>query len=135
MLNIDRTTHRYLIEPFSNGLLHPMVMIKSRFVDFYKSQLNSPKFCIRFLMRLAADDLRTVLGRTLNRIAADVNVNVDDLNGKIVKMKMKYEQLPDGETWRVPLGLQLMAVRDGRDFVPGFTDDDILTMLSYTCIS
>ena len=42
-------------------------------------------------MRLAAEDLGTVLGRTLNHITADLNSNVDNLNGKIVTAKLKYE--------------------------------------------
>ena len=115
-LKIDRTTHRYLVQPFSEHLLHSMVMIKSRLVEFYKSQLNSQKFCIRFLLRLAADDLRTVLGRSLNRIAAELKLDVEEMNGKHVKSKLKYKALPDDEKWRVPLGLELMAVRDEKDF-------------------
>ena len=46
VLNVDRTTHRYLIEPLSNTL-HPKIMLISRMIGFYKSQLESPKFCIR----------------------------------------------------------------------------------------
>ena len=64
VLNVDRTTHRYLIEPLSNTL-HPKIMLISRMIGFYKSQLESPKFCIRYLANIAADDLTTALGRTL----------------------------------------------------------------------
>ena len=112
-----------------------MVMIKSRLVEFYRSQLDSPKFCIRFLMRLAVDDLRTVLGQSLSRIAAELKVKVKEINGKLVKSKLKYRVLPDGENWRVPLGLELMAVQDDRNSLPGFTDVEIETILRYVCIS
>ena len=134
VLNLDRATHRYLIEPFSDGLLHPMVMIKSRLVDFYRSQLNSPKFCIRFLIQLAADDLRTCLGRTMHRISVEVGTKIDELSGRLVKSRLKYSSLPDTDTWRVPLGLELMEVRNGQSSLPGFTEEEVELILKHICV-
>ena len=54
---VDRTTHRYLIEPLSKSL-HPKVMLLSRLVGFYKAQLKSPKMTVRFLIKIAENDTR-----------------------------------------------------------------------------
>ena len=39
--------------------LHPNILLISRFISFYKTQLESLKFCFMFLMKLAESDLRT----------------------------------------------------------------------------
>ena len=56
VLNLDRKTHRYMIEPLSD-CIHPKIMLLSRMVAFYKMQLDSPKFCIRYLIKLAEKDI------------------------------------------------------------------------------
>ena len=48
-----------------SGHLHLKTMLMARLVNFYKSSLNSPKFTVRFLARLAEKDFRTTLGQTL----------------------------------------------------------------------
>ena len=45
IFNIERATHRYLIEPLS-GCLHPKIMLACRFISFFKSLVNCPKFCV-----------------------------------------------------------------------------------------
>ena len=112
-----------------------MVMIKSRLIDFYRSQLNSPKFCVRFLVRLASDDLRTCLGRTLHRISAEVGVKIDELTGRLAKSRLEYSSPPESDTWRVPLGLELIEVRNGQSRLPGFTDEEIESILRNVCVS
>ena len=47
-LNLDKKTHRSLIEPLS-GHLHLKTMLLSRFVRFHKGLVNSPKFTFDFL--------------------------------------------------------------------------------------
>ena len=134
-LDVDRTTHRYLIEPLSDGLLHPKVMLISRLVEFYRSQLESPKFCIRFLMRLTASDLRTKLGRTLCKVATELNVEVDQLDGKLVKNALQYSTSPDCEAWRIPIAVELLDLRSGRADVIGFSKEEIDDMLRCVCTS
>ena len=122
-----------MIELLTEGLLHPKIMLISRLVEFYRSQLESPKFCIRFLVRQVAYDLRTKLGRTLHRVASELNVNVEQLNGNLVKSKMKYAAVPVDESWRSPLALELMKIRNGDADIAGFTNDEVETMLSFVC--
>ena len=91
--NLDRRTHRYFVEPLSK-CLHPKVIMISRLVGFYQSQLSSPKFCIRYLIKLAESDLRTSLGRTLHYAT-------DELTPSLVKRKLQYMEIPENKKWRV----------------------------------
>ena len=66
-INVDRCTHRYLIETISNSL-HPKIMLASRYVTFHKSLITSSKLSVRVLARLVETDQRTVMGRTLDSL-------------------------------------------------------------------
>ena len=60
IFNLNRRTHRYLIEGIS-GSLHLKTLLASRFVTFYKSLVSSIKTPVRFLARICEKDQRTVL--------------------------------------------------------------------------
>ena len=107
--NLERRTHRYLIEPLS-GCLHPKVMLASRLVSFHKSLVNSTKFSVRFLARLVEKDRRTVLGSTL-------------------------ACAPESEHWRVQLALELQSVRDDGSSLEGFSRVEVEEMLASTCVT
>ena len=109
-------------------------MLLSRLVGFYKAQLESPKISVRFLIRLAKCDQRTILGNTLEHIRAKCGVRQEELSKLTPKMGRKhirYMSIPDIEKWRVPLmNNELLQAIDagGVVGVPGFTlVDDILT--------
>ena len=69
VLNSNRKTHRYLIEPLFQ-CLHAKTMIFSRFVTFQKSLLNRSKLNVRFLAKVNVNDQRTLLGRTLQKMTS-----------------------------------------------------------------
>ena len=90
VLNLDRRTHKFLIEPLSDQL-HLQTMLMSRLVNFHKGLIKSPKFTIRFLARLAENDHRTVFGNNLNWLLSKCNLeNVEELSPRIVKEKVLY---------------------------------------------
>ena len=92
-LNLDKKTHRSLIEPLS-GHLHLKTMLLSRFVRFHKGLVNSPKFTVRFLARLAERDQRTVHGKTLNWLLGQCKVeHIDDLTSNLVKRNVVYSSM------------------------------------------
>ena len=134
VLSVDRKTHRYLVESLSMQE-HPKVMLASRLVRFYRNQLVSPKFRVRFLVRLAVNDKRTVLGRSLDRIANECNHDLATLTPNVVKAKMKYASVPIGQEWRLPVAMELYSLRCDEKSLPGFTCDEIDAMMQYICIS
>ena len=129
--NVPRTTHRYLIEAMS-GCLHLKVMLASRLVKFLKALKGSDKMGIRLLAGISEQDRRTVLGKNLSYIAEESGVTVAGLTSSIVRKEMKYFQVPEEKSWRVPVLLETMK----RQFIiPGFTEDEINTMKEFICTS
>ena len=134
ILGIDRRSHRYLLEELTEQM-HPKVMLASRLVGFYKTQINSPKFRMRFLVRLAAEDMRTVLGRTLNRISNECNCTIGILTPSLVKRKLRYATVSSEEAWRIQLAKELYNAQNENNLIPGFSTDEIRSILHYVCVS
>jgi hypothetical protein len=86
VLNIDRCTHRYMIEPLSE-CLHLKTMISSMYATFHRSLVTSKKLPVRFLARLVEKDNRTVL----------VDEDLSRLSSSLIKKQMKYRDAPIGE--------------------------------------
>ena len=114
VLKIDRQTHRYFIEPLS-GCTHVKTSIASRFATFHYSLINSKKMSVRFLARLAESDQRTVMGRTLSSLLSICKLKSEELsrlNAGLVKKNMVFSRPPAEEEWRIPLGQELLQLRD-----------------------
>ena len=107
-------------------------MLASRLVKFLGSLKGSCKLGIRFLAGISELDRRTVLGRGISNIAAEVGTPGAGLTPSIVKSKMKYFEVPDDQTWRVPILRELL---DGKLCVPGFTESELTTMKNFLCTS
>ena len=124
----------YLIEPLTD-YLHPKVIMCSRFVKFHESLLNCKKPLLRLLSNLNQNNLRTVYGSNLRKIASLCELKVENLNYGHVKTNMKYFPLPENESWRIPLIHELMALKAQTHILPGFSYDEINDMLIQACIS
>ena len=135
MFDVDRCTHRYLIESISNSM-HPMVMLSSRFVNFWRTLINSSKLCIRLLARLSEKDNRTVMGRTLNTLVRECGLeDIKDLTATHVKKNLKYHEIPLDEKWRISIADELLQLKQLKVSLDGFTSEEISTMLDYVCTS
>ena len=58
LFQLPLDTHTYLIETVSKSL-HPKVMLSSRFVNFHKTNSNTPRQAIQMLTRISCFDQRT----------------------------------------------------------------------------
>ena len=137
ILNLNRCTHRYLIEPLSNTH-HLKTIITSRYVTFFKTLVGSSKKPVRFLARLNSMDQRTVLGKTLSKIMTLTGSNVaspEDLTPNWIKKNLRYARVPDTDEWRIPLCYELLGARNGSIVVEGFTNVECEDILSNICIS
>ena len=136
VLDVDRCTHRYMIEPLS-GSQHLKVMLESRYATFYKTLVTSKKTTIRFMSRLAASDKRTVMGRTLAWLADSCGLDdINHLSASIVKKKSFYRMVPEEDVWRLDIGHELLMLRDGSHLdLPGFSHMEKKEMLEFVCIS
>ena len=58
--DVDRCTHRYLIESISDTM-HPKVMISARYVTFWRALVTSSKFAVRLLAKISERDTGDLL--------------------------------------------------------------------------
>ena len=133
VFSLPRNAHRYLIETTSSSR-HPKVMMCSRFLKFIDTVLSSQKRSVRYLALLVKNDRRTLVGRTISAIANDCKVDRNFLSYTTVR-SLKYWSPPEYETWRCPLLTELLRVRDGATFVPGFKEDEIRILIDDVCSS
>ena len=99
--------------------------------------LESPKISVRFLIRLAKCDHRTILGNTLEHIRAKCGVRQEELSKltpKMVRKHIRYMSIPDIEKWRVPLMNALLQARNATGVdVPGLNSGETDDMLTSVC--
>ena len=109
IFNLDRRTHRYLIEPISNHH-HLKTLLAARYCTFHLSLCNSSKMPVRFLARLYQNDFRTVLGRTMATLAESCDVqDIALLKPSLIKRNMKYMPISEADTWRPSITHELLA--------------------------
>ena len=133
ILHLDRKTHRYLIEPLS-GLFHLKTLLMARYVRFFKSLINSPKFEVRFLARLFQNDKRTVLGKTLQFLIRSCKLkDSEDLSPQLVKRSLEFAATPEGYQWTAPLARELLELRNSELEVDGFAAEELEEMLTFAC--
>ena len=112
-------------------------MLASRFTGFHKSLVNCPKFCVRYLARLAERDMRTVMGRTLDYLLVQCSVdrsNLDALSPGLVKKCLKYSEVPADEEWRIQLSTEHRKVRaDDEVTLNGFSRTEVEELLAFVC--
>ena len=129
---LDRTCHRNLIESIS-GCLHPKVLMSSRFVKFHDNNQKCNKSLIRSLSTLNKDDLNTVYGKNLYKIAQSCNTAIENLSPQLVKADMKYFELPENESWRLPVIFDLLNTRRNLMEITGFNVQEVEDLLKHVC--
>ena len=140
IFGLDKTAHRYCIEPLKR-YLHPKIMLISGSIGFYKTQLSSPKFGIRFLIKLAENDMRTMIGRTLEHVRNQCNVergSMERICPSMIKRKMKYMPVLDYNNCRIDMIQELVYSRNGyysEIEVPGFDAEELEVILRWLTTS
>ena len=88
------------------------------------------------MANLFHDGLRTVLGRTLFTLTNLCSLpDVNSFTSSCVKKKLAYFDVPVDQEWRKDVVLELLHLREHDLSPPGFTSDEIKTMLKDICTS
>ena len=133
VFNLDRRTHRSLIEPISN-MNHLKTILISRFVNFAKKLLISKKFTVRFLANLRSKDQRSLFGRNIFNILKLSHVEgFDELAPSSAKLHIRYWPGQEEERWRQYIAQGLLEIRGGAWEVHGFSNTEIQEMLTFVC--
>ena len=131
VFDLPWTTHRYHIEAVS-GMRHPKSLLCSRFVSFLGSLRTCLKGSIRYLSNLVYSDRRTLVGKTVSRIASECKAERSTLSKHDVK-NMRYFPPPPGDEWRLGLLQELIKVRDGSAVIPGISMDEVGAIIDEIC--
>ena len=134
MHGLDRKTHKYLIEPIS-GTRHIKFAMQKRFINFTKRITGSKKVAMKVLYDTVKLDCQSTLGRNLRRIMLDYGLtSINDITTETIKTK-QYAEIPENESWRVPLVKEIVSIKNGPYEVPNFTANEISEILDFAATS
>ena len=77
-------------------------------------------------------DRRTLVGKTVSRIASECKVERSRLTKQVVK-NMEYFPPPPGDEWKIGFLQELIKVRDGSAEVPGISQDEVRAIIDEIC--
>ena len=109
-------------------------MLCTRLVKFLETMLTCSKGSVRYLASLVKDDHRTLMGRTITKIASNCNVDRVSLVSSVVRT-LPYFTPPAGEEWRIPLLAELLEVRDRKNRIPEIEPEEIDFMIDDICMN
>ena len=85
------------------------------------------------LAKLNQNDLRTVYGNNLRKIANLCGQDIEELSSQEVKNKVRYRNLPQDEEWRLPILKEMLFARENNIPIEGLSRRDINHIIKYVC--
>ena len=80
-------------------------------------------------------DCQSTLGRNLRRIMLDYGLtSINDITTETIKTK-QYAEIPENESWRVPLVKEIVSIKNGPYEVTNFTANEISEILDFAATS
>ena len=111
--NLPRNSHRYFVEKISNHE-HIMATLFKRYHGFINSILSSKKKCLSFLGNVIVNDAGSLTAQNINLIENKIGLNnILSLSASLISDKFIYNEVPDGEEWRIPFVAELIQLRSG----------------------
>ena len=129
MFRLDRTTHRYLIEPISK-IQHIKISIMKRFSKFVERLSTSKKDVVRNVLHSMVKDCRSTTGTNIRLIR--LTCGKTDVSHRDVQ-KLPFREIPEREKWRTGLVEELLRIRDNYDELKDWEKEDIDEALHYVC--
>ena len=104
-------------------------MLSSRYVKFEEMLSCSKKMMVNLLAKLAAEDNRTVMGKTMSKLRRELAGH--ELTGKEIKTNMKYFPVPEHEEWRLDFLQELLEADIKHVLIENM--NDVKSMISILC--
>ena len=132
MFNLDRKTHRYLLEPIS-GMPHIRQALISRFVGFLCKLSSSKKEVLRNVFEALKTDCRSTTGENIRNIRLECNAGLwEQLSVKCVG-RLKFQPAPPEEEWRIDFVKDLVSMRDKGMVDDTMSKDELIAILEHLC--
>ena len=94
---------------------------------------SSSKVMVNLLARITAEDMRTVMGKTMAMLKTELNgMEVSCSN---IRNHLKYFPVPELETWRIDYLEELLDADAKNVVIEIMNDDDITAMIGLLCSS
>ena len=98
-------------------------MLFTRFIKFVNAITKSEKPALKFLLSIAASDVRSLTGSNFRSIQLCTGIQVrPGITQAGTVRKFTLFKVPDGQEWKVPLLHSLLSVKAGEFTIP-FDDD------------
>ena len=134
MYDLPLQTHRYLVEPVSEQIHLKKLLIK-RFLSFLQQIKKSRKMIPKFLLNTIMNDAQSITGSNVKRILALAKkTNIDDITQKDID-NIVYEEIPEGNMWRIDVIKEITDIKFGKLELDGFTHEECEEILKFACVS
>ena len=132
MFELDRKTHRYLIEPIS-GMPHIRQALMSRFLSFTSKLATSKKEILRSAYEALRTDCRSTTGENIRNIMLECNTGLLDQSMAEDVKRWKFQPVPPGQEWRIDVVKDIISMRDNRRDGDIVSKDELNAILEYIC--
>ena len=128
IFRLDRTTHRYFIEPVSN-IPHLKTSLLVRFQKFANTLKNSRKVVVKSLHDILVKDCRSRLGKNKRMIELELHKsNCTDLSD------VTFSPVPVHQKWKLSVARDLINAREaGKNNQLCWDKNEIEDTLKYVC--
>ena len=132
MMNLDRQTHRYMIEPISD-IRHIKFALLKRFLTFTEKLEKSMKHPVRILFNALKRDCRSTTGSNLRRIMNLVKRSkVSHIQKKDLEC-IPFCKTEKDDEWRLIIVKELLSARRNEIKIENFDKCEITEMLDHLC--
>ena len=138
MFRLDRTTHRYFIEPNSKTP-HIKTSLLKRFMNFTNKLICSGKIAAKNLFNIIRNKCRSTTGRNLWKIMYYCGKNrISEITSKEISEKsyhptIPYHTSPLHETWRLDLVNELLEIHDNNYDLKDWATDEVMDCFNFLC--
>ena len=131
MFRLDRTTHRYLIEPISR-IQHIKISIMKRLAKFTDKLSTTNKQTVRNVYHSMVNDCRSTIGTNSRFVRLECNKS--KVLAKDIEKK-SFCAISQCEKWRTSVIEDLINIRDNYSNPIGWNKEDIIDALHHVCTS
>ena len=110
--NLPRSTHNYFVENLlAEQLPSVRCNILAQYFSFLQRLRKSVSVEIRLMSNIAASDIRSVTGRNCHNLVQEFNLDPWSSSPAAMRAKYSHYEVPDADSWRLPLLTTLIQQR------------------------
>ena len=110
--NLPRSTHSYFVDNLlAEGFPSVRKKILSQYVSFLQRLRKSVSNEVRIMSYIAAADIRSTTGRNSHNLTQEFQIDPWTSSPGVLKSKYSFCEVPDVDSWRLPLLTTLLKQR------------------------